>query len=212
MEPDANGQLKGKQPADYYKDQAATMPDGSVNPDPNARNTHYNQEFNDRNQRMNMDSALVNGWRYTHDGLPNQLADGLRGFALNDYTATATAMKPYGSVERYAVTITRPSDKSTVTVILPKQDWQNVLGIQQSKAALANQNKADIAASSEQSLPRTATPLVSPLVFHPPSRIGGRAPAYPISQRSKCNGARRTDRRPASWDLRGPIADLRLTQ
>jgi hypothetical protein len=164
VEPDAKGVISGKQPQDYYKDQAATMPDGSI--DTNQRDTRYNQEFNDRNQRVNMNTALINAYRYTKDGNPVELADALRGAALGDYDATPAAMKPYGNTERIAVTITRPSDKSTVTVILPKQDWLNLSGIHNAKLALKDQNKADIAA-----------PINNPYRAPPPSGQSASVPS-----------------------------------
>jgi hypothetical protein len=145
LKPDDKGRVTGKQPSDYYKDQAATMPDGTI--DPEQRNTRYNQEFNDRNQRTNMDAALVNGFRYTKDGNVVEIADALRGAALGDYDATPAAMKPYGNTERIAVTITRPSDKSTVTVILPRQDWLNLQGIHNAKMTAKAQTQADTAAT-----------------------------------------------------------------
>jgi hypothetical protein len=143
---DANGKITGKQPADFYKDQASTMPDGTVNPDQKFRDDHYNSEFGDRNQRMVMDNALVNGYRYTHDAEPAAIADALRGFVLNSYTATTAAVPEDGYGPRYAVTITRPSDGSRETVVLPRNDWANVLNMQRAKATLATRNQADTAA------------------------------------------------------------------
>ena len=169
LQPDENGKLTGKQPQDYYKDQAATMPDGTVNPDQAFRDSHYNQEFGDRNQRMNMNSALVNGWRYTHDAEAPAIADVLRGFALNDYTADVAKMPVDGAgTARYAITFTRPSDGSKQVVILPQTDWANVLRIHQTKLAAANQNKADAAA-----------PVNNPYRAPPPS---GESAGTPISQ------------------------------
>ena len=63
-------EMTGKQPADYYKDQAATMPDGTVNDDQAFKDSHYNQEFSDRNQRMNMNNAL---WSMVTDILTTRM-------------------------------------------------------------------------------------------------------------------------------------------
>ena len=168
-QPDENGKVTGKQPADYYKDQAATMPDGTVNDDQAFRDSHYNQEFSDRNQRMIMNNALINGYRYTHDADAPAVADALRGFVLNDYTADVAKMPVNGTgAVRYAITFTRPSDKSRQVVILPQTDWANVLGQHQAKLAAANQNKADAAA-----------PVNNPYRAPPPS---GESAGTPISQ------------------------------
>jgi hypothetical protein len=145
--PDENGKLTGNQPEDYYKDQAATMPDGTINQDKTFRDAQYNQEFNDRNQRMNMNNALVNGYRYTHDADAPAIADALRGFAVNAYTATAVPVPADGYGQRYAVTFTRPSDGTQMAVVLPRADWANVLAIQKAKATAAAQSKADTAAT-----------------------------------------------------------------
>jgi hypothetical protein len=136
--------VTGKQPADYYKDEAATMPDGSV--DATQRDTRYNQEFSDRNQRMVMNNALINGYRYTHDSDAPAIADALRGTVLGDYHAVPAAVPEDGYGQRYAVAITRPSDGTTTTVILPRNDWLNIQRMQQAKQAAAAQGKADTAA------------------------------------------------------------------
>ena len=168
LEPDENGKITGKQPADYYKDQAATMPDGTVNPDPAFRASHYNQEFSDRNQRGIMDTALVNGYRYTHDAEPAGIADALRGFATNSYTATAVRVPEDGYGQRYAVTFTRPSDGSQIAVVLPATDWKNVLGVQQTK-------------EYQKSLKTPAPPMYTRGGYGPPTPSGQSA-GTPVSK------------------------------
>ena len=114
-----------KRPEDYYKEQFGLTDQGQV--DPKLAEDGYNKAFNNRNDRISMNNALVNGWRYTHDADPSAVADGLRGFVLNAYTGTAQPVPPDGYGPRYAVTFTRPSDQSSTTVVLPRADWQNIL-------------------------------------------------------------------------------------
>jgi hypothetical protein len=141
LEPDANGKFTGKQPADYFKDQAGLAEDGKIDPD--LRETQYAKEFSNRNDRINMDSALVNGFRYTHDSTAPELADALRGYVIGGYHADWQAVPPDGYGQRVSIVFTRPSDSSMVSVILPIRDWANVKGMADQRAALTRRNTAD---------------------------------------------------------------------
>jgi hypothetical protein len=148
MEPDASGKISGKQPAEFYKDQAATMPDGTIESDQTKRDAYYNKEFTDRNQRGVMDSALTNGYRYSHDLQPAAVADALRGVVIGSYEAVPAAVPVVGASQQplYAITITRPSDGVRTTVVLPRNDWLNIQDLHSIKQKQQAQDDADKAA------------------------------------------------------------------
>jgi hypothetical protein len=166
MEPDASGKITGKQPADYFKDQAGLTEQGNI--DPQLRDTQYAKEFPNRNDRTNMDSALVNGFRYSHDSTAPEIADALRGFVTNAYTGTAQRVPNDGYGPRYAVVFTRPSDGSQATVVLPKTDWQNIMTMKTQRESLAARGQADTAAIAN-----------NPYRAPPPSTTPGQSVSIP---------------------------------
>jgi hypothetical protein len=158
LEPDASGKITGKQPADYFKDQAGLTDSGDI--DPKLRDTQYLKEFPNRNDRTNMDNALVNGYRYSHDSTAPEIADALRGYVNGSYHADWQQVPEDGYGTRVAVAVTRPSDGSKATVVLPVRDWANIKGMASQRAQLAARGQADTAATSNNPYrpPPPATP------------------------------------------------------
>jgi hypothetical protein len=173
--PDENGKLTGKQPADYFKDGFGLTDQGDI--DPQLRETGYRAAFPNRNEQDMMNNALINGYRYTHDADAPAIAEALRGAATGGYTAMPAEVPADGYGQRYAVTITRPSDGMMTTVILPRADWLNIQRIHQA----SYQRSSDAAVAAAKNTPPQPSPsnIGDPTVREPPT---GQSAGTPISR------------------------------